>query len=166
MAATKDSLQVTQFISGKREKVFQAWADQDLVSKWLCPEECRVTYNEADVRVGGKFRESMKCGDDIHTVFGAYREIVPGKKLVFRHQWEEPNSIGPVVAVDLTNKNCGTEVTLTRQGFRNAAATKCREDGWICALRNPYPLKSLIFIWLQDKTQPETTSNKTCSSIF
>ncbi len=136
MAATKDRLQVTQFISGKREKVFQAWTDRDLVNKWLCPEECRVTRNEADVRVGGKFRESMKCGKDIHTVFGAYREIVPGKKLVFTHQWDEPNSIETVVAVELTDKNGGTEVMLTQQGFTNAASAKGHEEGWASALRN------------------------------
>jgi uncharacterized protein YndB with AHSA1/START domain len=136
MAATKNSLQVTQFISSKRKNVFQAWTDQDLVNKWLCPEECRVTYNEADVRVGGKFRESMKCGDNIHTVFGAYREIVPDKKLVFTHQWEEPNSIETEVAVELTDQNGGTEVALTQRGFINAASAKGHEEGWASALRN------------------------------
>lgn len=136
MTATKDSLQVTQFISGKRKKVFQAWIDPELVTKWLCPEECRVTYNEADVRVGGSYRESMKCGAAIHTVHGAYREIVTNEKLVFTHQWEEPNAVETVVAVELTDKDSGTEVTLTQRGFVDAGAAKGHEEGWASALRN------------------------------
>ena len=127
MTATKDGLRVTQFISGKRKKVFQAWIDPELVNKWLCPEECRVTYNKADVRVGGKYCESMKCGADIHTVHGAYREIVANEKLVFTHQWEEPNSVETVVAVDLTDKDGRTEVTLSPKGFSDAAAAKGHE---------------------------------------
>lgn len=136
MPATKDSLKVTQFISGRREKVFQAWTDPVLVKKWLCPGECRVTFNQADVRVGGKYRETMKCGADSHTVFGAYREIVPGKRLVFTHEWEEPNSIETVVAVELRDKNGGTEVMLTQHGFLDAATAKGHEEGWASALRN------------------------------
>jgi uncharacterized protein YndB with AHSA1/START domain len=135
-AATKNSLQVTQFISGKREKVFTAWTDQTFVNRWLCPEECRVTYNEADVHVGGKYRESMKCGNDIHTIHGVYRDIVPNEKLVFTHQWEEPDPTKTVVAVKFTDKNGGTEVTLSQHGFIDASTAKGHEEGWASALRN------------------------------
>ena len=136
MTATKDSLKVTQFISGQREKVFQAWIDPVFVKRWLCPEQCRVTFNKADVRVGGKYRESMKCGADIHTVHGAYREIIPNEKLVFTHQWEEPDPTETVVAVKLTDKNGGTEVTLSQHGFIDSPTAKGHEEGWTSALRN------------------------------
>jgi uncharacterized protein YndB with AHSA1/START domain len=136
MVTTNDSLQVTQFIRGESKKVFLAWTDAELVSKWLCPEECRVISNEGDVRVAGKFRESMQCGDDIYTVYGDYREVVPGTKLVFTHQWDEPGSIETVVTVDLSEKNGGTEVTLVQKGFANAATAKGHEEGWASALRN------------------------------
>jgi uncharacterized protein YndB with AHSA1/START domain len=136
MAATEVSLQVTQFISGGRKKVFQAWIDPEFANRWLCPEECRVTSNQADVRVGGKYRESMQCGNDIHTVYGVYREIVPDKKLVFTHQWEEPNSIETIVEVELADMKDGTEVTLTQKGFINATTAKGHEEGWASALRN------------------------------
>ncbi len=51
--------------------------------------------------MAGKYRESMQCGDDIHTVFGTYREIVPNRRLAF-----------------------------TQKGFANAAAAKGHEEGW------------------------------------
>jgi uncharacterized protein YndB with AHSA1/START domain len=136
MATTHESLQVTQFIRGQRSKVFAAWTDSKLVHKWLCPEQCQVIANEAYVGVGGRYRESMQCGDEIHTVFGTYRQIVPDRKLVFTHQWEEPHAVETVVRVDFTDKNGGSELILTQTGFANAATAKAHEQGWASALRN------------------------------
>ena len=136
MSTTETSLLVSQFISDEREKVFKAWTDAEFVKKWLCPEECRVLSNEAEVDVGGTYRESMQCGDDIHTVFGTYREIFPNRKLVFTHQWDEPEAVETVVVVDFTDKKGGSVVTLSQQGFESTAAAKGHEQGWASALRN------------------------------
>lgn len=136
MSTTETSLQVNQFISSERKRVFKAWTDADLVKKWLCPEECHVLSTEANIGVGGSYRESMQCGDTIHTVFGTYREIVPDRKLVFTHQWDEPEAVETVVVVDFTDKNSGSVVTLFQQGFKNAVTAKGHEQGWASALRN------------------------------
>ena len=136
MSTTETSLQVNQFISSERKKVFKAWTDAELVKKWLCPEECHVLSNEAEVSVGGSYRESMQCSDDIHTVFGTYREIVPDRKLVFTHQWDEPEASETIVVVDFIDARGGSVVTLSQQGFTNAATAKGHEQGWASALRN------------------------------
>lgn len=136
MTASKNSLRVTQFIHGELKKVFQAWTDADRVVKWLCPEECRVIATEAKVDVGGSYRETMKCGSDMHTVFGTYREIIPNRKLIFTHQWEEPNAVQTEVAVIFADKDNGSQVTLTQKGFMDAATQKGHEEGWAGALRN------------------------------
>lgn len=136
MTANKNSLRVTQFIRGGRQHVFQAWTDADMVVKWLCPEECRVIATEATVEVGGTYRESMQCGPDIHNVFGTYREIVANRKLIFTHQWEEPNAVQTEVTVDFTDRDNGSQVTLTQKGFADAATARGHEEGWSSALRN------------------------------
>ena len=147
MTTTETSLQVHQFISSERNKVFKAWIDAEMVKKWLCPEECHVLSNEAEVNVGGSYRESMQCGDDIHTVFGTYREIVPDQKLVFTHLWDEPEASETVVIVDFTDTKGGILVTITQQGFKNAATAKGHEQGWASALRN----LARLFPELRDK---------------
>lgn len=136
MSANEKSMQVSQFINSERGKVFQSWTDHELVRKWLCPEECSVLTSEAEVSVGGFYRESMKCGENIHTVFGTYREIVPGRKLVFTHQWEESESLETLVVVDFSDKNSGCEVTVSQKGFTSIDSAKGHEQGWASALRN------------------------------
>ena len=61
MTRASDRLQVTKLVRGKREQVYQAFADPRLARKW-CPDGCRVVSFKADMRVGGSFREAMSCG--------------------------------------------------------------------------------------------------------
>ncbi len=136
MATTDDSLRITRFIDSKREQVFRSWTDSNLVNKWLCPEECKIISNNALVTVGGRYRESMKCGDTVHTVSGTYKEIVPNRKLVFSHKWLEPDAVETAVTVEFADKDGGCEVTLKQKGFRSADSAKGHEEGWSSALRN------------------------------
>ncbi len=136
MATTNDSLRITQFVPSKREQVFRSWTDSKLVNKWLCPEECQVISNNALVAVGGRYRESMKCGDNIHTVSGTYREIIPNRRLVFTHKWMEPDAVETAVTVEFTDKDGGCEVTLIQKGFTGPESAKGHEQGWSSALRN------------------------------
>lgn len=136
MAATDDSLQIRQFIPGKRSQVFRAWTEKELVDKWLCPEQCRVVANEARVAPGGTYRETMQCGETLYTVCGTYREIIPDRKLVFTHRWEDPEAVETVVAVDFADRDGGSEITLTQIGFAGAASARSHEEGWASALKN------------------------------
>ena len=78
MATASKRLKVTQFVRGPREAVFEAFGDPKLARKWA-PEGCRMASFEADMHVGGKFRQVMRCGGDRHVAYGEYRRIVPGR---------------------------------------------------------------------------------------
>jgi uncharacterized protein YndB with AHSA1/START domain len=136
MAITDKSMQVSQFIRSDRRKVFHAWTKAERVQKWLYPEECRPISNQAIFDVGGDFSGTIKCGVDIHTAIGTYKEIVPGRKLVFTHQWEGPDAIETEVVVEFLDKQGGCEVKLTQQGFATAASAKGHQEGWASTLRN------------------------------
>ncbi len=133
MTATARRLRVTQLVPGKREAVFRAFRDPKLARKW-CPEGCRVVSFEADMRVGGTFRESMKCDGERYTAYGVYKRIVPDEAVVFTHQWEEERPVETVVSVAFKDKKGGTEIVLTQTGFRSAAAAKGHREGWSSAL--------------------------------
>jgi uncharacterized protein YndB with AHSA1/START domain len=59
---------------------------------------------KADVRVGGTFRESLKCGRDIHTAYGVYKTITPDKVVVFTHQWKGPDPVETLVCVAVADQ--------------------------------------------------------------
>jgi uncharacterized protein YndB with AHSA1/START domain len=132
MAAASKRLRVIQRIRGSREEVFKAFGDPKLARKWA-PEGCRMASFEADMHVGGKFRQILQCGGDRHVAYGEYRKIVPDREVVFTHQWEE-DPVETLVTVRFKSGKSGTEVALSQTGFQDAASAKGHKDGWSSAL--------------------------------
>jgi uncharacterized protein YndB with AHSA1/START domain len=128
-----DRLRVTQLVPAKRQKVFQAFSDPKLAREWG-PDGCRVVSFEAEMRVGGAFRQVMKCDGELHTAHGVYRRIIPDKKVVFTHQWEDEHPVETVVTFEFRDTKAGTDIVLTQTGFRDASVAKGHEEGWASAL--------------------------------
>jgi uncharacterized protein YndB with AHSA1/START domain len=135
MTTASDRLRVTQRVRGTREKVYRAFGDPRLARKWG-PDGCRVVSFKATMRVGGTFREAMKCDGDVHTAYGVYKKIAPNKAVVFTHQWREEDSVETLVRVEFKDRKGGTEIVLTQRGFRDAAETRGHKKGWASALKN------------------------------
>ena len=124
---------MTQLVRGPREDVFEAFGDPKLARKWA-PEGCRMASFEADMHVGGKFRQVMRCGGDRHVAYGEYRKIVPDKEVAFTHQWEEDDPVETLVTIRFKPGKSGTEMVLSQTGFKDAASAKGHEEGWSSAL--------------------------------
>lgn len=130
-------LQVKKFIRSARDKVFQAWIQPDMMRKWFAPGEMTVPHAEADAVVGKGYRIQMRAVDGtVNTTSGIYREIVPGKKLVFTWGWEGPERVETLVTVDFIDKDDGTEVTVTHERFTNPEQAKMHTEGWIGCLES------------------------------
>src|SRR6478609_168674 len=107
---TDDKLFVSKWIRAKRDAVYAAWTEPELMRLWFCPRDLELVSAEADVRVGGHFRAAMSNGSQTYTVHGVYREVTPGRRLVFSHQWQEQDAALTLVTVDFTDQEGGTLV--------------------------------------------------------
>jgi len=130
----KTSLEIKRFINAPREQVYRAWTDPAQLKEWWGPEGVQTRNFIADARLGGKYRwELTNAEGEEMTVFGEYRELVPGKKIVFTwkwdddENWEEHNS---VVTVELSDRDGGTDVRLTHEQLPSAASRDRHNDGW------------------------------------
>lgn len=134
---TERSLIISRVFAAPIELVWRAWTDPSLIAEWFCPQDCGVISNDADFRVGGSYRESMRCGGKIHTVRGVYREIEHERSLVFTHQWETPGSPETLVAVHFTRLDDErTEVRLTQTGLATPESTAGHTEGWSSCFEN------------------------------
>lgn len=138
MSPTGTYLQVSRVIKAKREKVFEAWTNPELMKKWFCPQDLVVADVQADARKGGKYKIAMKdeARGKIFTTFGSYREIIPNEKLVFSWEWEEPDQNESVVTVEFSDKDGGTQVTVTHERFKDMNGENGHLEGWTSALEN------------------------------
>jgi len=136
MLDTKKNLELRFHIPAKPEKVFEAWTRQEQMG-WFCPEDMAVISAEADVKVRGKYRVSMKADTGkVYTFDGIYEEIVPNQKLVFTHRWEESEPIETQVTVEFAEAKGGTEVTIKHDDIPTEELAKRHEAGWTSTLRN------------------------------
>jgi len=116
------------------ERVWNAWTNPGVMSRWMAPSPDMPCHVTADVRVGGRYRIEMKNameGKDYIAV-GTYEEVVPSRLLVFNWSWEGDAALAENtrVTVEFEAKGGGTEVTLTHERFAGAEQRDKHGEGW------------------------------------
>jgi uncharacterized protein YndB with AHSA1/START domain len=132
--AEKTSLQIKRFINAQRDRVYAAWTDPAQLKEWWGPEHVRTRSLVADVRVGGRYRWDLTNPEgEQMSVFGEYRELVPGNKMVFTWKWDDDDawkSGNSIVTVELFDRNGGTELLLTHEQLPSEESRDRHNDGW------------------------------------
>ncbi|MCX7364363.1 MAG: SRPBCC domain-containing protein [Alphaproteobacteria bacterium] len=134
----KPSLTLKRRLKAAPEKVYEAWTHPEQMTRWwgVTPHPNKPIA-ETDLRVGGRFRVQFwgESGEH-HAVGGVYREIVPGRRLVFSWAWQSTPERESQVTVDLKPVDDGTMLTLTHEQFFSEKARDDHGVGWNGALNN------------------------------
>jgi uncharacterized protein YndB with AHSA1/START domain len=137
-ASDKVSLEIKRFINAPRNRVYEAWTDPAQLKQWFGPENVETRDLIADARVGGKFRWDLTDPDgEKMTCQGEYRELQPGKKIVFTWHWDDDETWEnhtSVVTVELSDRDGGTELRLTHEKLPSEESRDGHTRGWNSAL--------------------------------
>lgn len=121
------------WIDASPEQVFRAWTDpEELVGWWRIPGAYETTEAEVDLRVGGRYRLAGRSEQrGTFEVRGEYREIEPGRRLVYTWSpdWDE-GAAGSVVELTFEPHDGGTRLAVEHTGFATEAARRDHEAGW------------------------------------
>lgn len=129
----RHDLTLIRFIRAPRERVFDAFVQAGLASRWMCPRGMRVPEVLFDARAGGRYRVTMQARDGTKFVAGGtYREFVRAEKLVYSWRWEGRGipAIETSIAIVFIERAAGTELRMTQSGFPDAAMRDTHEEGW------------------------------------
>ena len=132
--------------SAPPETVFQCWTDGEHLVRWFAPTpEHETKYAEVDPREGGKYRIGIldRGTGKIHIVSGVFREVVPGKRLVFTWAWEAPTDHpgDTLVTVEFQPTAGGTKLVLLHEKFSSEEMQASHEQGWSGCLAKLATLK-------------------------
>jgi len=134
----KISLQIKRVIKAPRDRVYAAWTDPAELRKWFGPENVQTRNIVAETRVGGKFRwELTNCDGEEMTMRGEYRELQPGKKIVFTWQWEDDEAWenhSSIITVELYDRDGDTELRLIHEHLPSEESRDGHTRGWESAL--------------------------------
>ena len=130
----KIKLEIKRVINAPPARVYAAWTDPAQLREWFVPEDVRTRNIAADVRVGGKYRWDLitQQGEN-WAAFGEYRELIPGKKIVFTWQWDDDEAWEnqtSIVTVELFDRGGGTELLLTHEQLPSAESRDRHNEGW------------------------------------
>ncbi|MDF0602588.1 SRPBCC domain-containing protein [Psychromarinibacter sp. C21-152] len=124
------SLRVTQTVPAPPERVFDAWLDPEMLTKFMRPgPDVGVTKAETDPRVGGRYDIVMTAEKGEIPHWGEYREIERPRRLVFT--WNSPHAApDSVVTLTFEPEGAGTLVTLVHDRFPSDSSRDGHEKGW------------------------------------
>jgi uncharacterized protein YndB with AHSA1/START domain len=127
--------EVRRHLDSAPHKVFGAFSDATLVSRWLTPSpDVALTVLQFDFRVGGLYRFAYHVpGGDTMFVNGTYRIIEPPATIVFSWKIEPPDEHAGVhseVTVTITPAGAGTELVIRHEKLSAAGAALRHAEGW------------------------------------
>jgi uncharacterized protein YndB with AHSA1/START domain len=115
------------------DRVYRAFIDPDAMSKWLPPHGFTGKVHSMDARVGGSYKMSFKnfTTGDSHSFGGKFLELVPGERLRYTDQFDDPNLPGEMVTtVTLKKVSVGVELNVVQEGIPDAIPAEACYLGW------------------------------------
>ena len=133
---------LARVVKAPRALVWQAWTDPKMLKEWWGPETFTNPVVEGDIKEGGVLNITMRGTkgspwDMDLPMVKRYREIVPGKKLVFENEPIGPNGeklIDAITTVTFSDHPDGTlmEMTTVARALATMAVGMLEgmEQGW------------------------------------
>jgi uncharacterized protein YndB with AHSA1/START domain len=116
------AVRLQRTIPAPPERVYRAWLDPELLSRWMAPGSLNVTRAEVDQRVGGRYRIwHSGLEGEVGGFEAELLELVPAERIVLRWGFVGPDRLaGPtfdsLLTVTLREAPGGTtELTLVHE---------------------------------------------------
>lgn len=114
---TPNELRMTRRFDAAPERVFAAWLEPELVSKWLFTGPTSEDHGvELDAQVGGRWSITDRREGVDYTASGEYLEIDPPRRLVFTFAMPQFSPNQDTIALDFAPDGAGCLMTFTQSG--------------------------------------------------
>lgn len=128
-----NSVKLHRVLKTTPEKLYRAFLEPDAVVKWIAPYGFTCKVDHIDAKAGGSFRMSFtNFGTGAsHSFGGKYLELIPGKRLCYTDQFDDPNLPGEMkVTIDMRKVSCGTELNILQEGIPEVIPVEMCYLGW------------------------------------
>jgi len=130
---TTPHVRIERTLMASPERVYAAWTDPAVLSRWYCPNPDLALEVTADAVVGGAYRVDM--GGGAYVAEGVYTELDPPRVVAFTWRWTtDPGGVESHVHVELSPDGAGTRLILLHTGLTDADDAAGHREGWDLSL--------------------------------
>lgn len=115
------------------DRIYRAFLDAEAMAKWLPPHGFTGKVHQMDAQVGGRYRMSFTNFSNglAHAFGGQYLELVPGERLRYTAQFDDPQLPGEMqTTVVLTPVLVGTALDVVQEGIPGVIPPEACHLGW------------------------------------
>lgn len=138
---TNETLEVlvSRWFSAPAELAFRAFTEGPLLEQWFCPSaDVVLRVERCDPRPGGTYRFVFHFPDGrVVPVIGEFRDVSPGRRLVFTWTWEAPDpwaGLITLVTVTFKRRSGGTQVDIHHAELATIEMKAMHQSGWVATL--------------------------------
>ena len=124
---------MTRVLTGPRERVFQLFADAQMLAQWWGPAGFSIPSIDFTPRVGGSYRIEMQPPEgEAFELTGTFHDVDAPSRLTFSFNWQPPDPDDVETVAQLAFESLGesTEVRLRQGPFTTEARRDLHRDGW------------------------------------
>jgi uncharacterized protein YndB with AHSA1/START domain len=131
---TEPGVRLVEVFDAPRERVFQAWTDEEHLKRWWGPGAFVTTMAHVDLRPGGRYELILEPGS--MRLVGEFREVALPERLVYTWQWVAgvPDRRESLVTVEFHDLGDRTEVVLLHDSFAGPGPVDMYGAGWASGL--------------------------------
>jgi uncharacterized protein YndB with AHSA1/START domain len=133
MATASRTVILVRRLAASPAEVYRAWTDPDAVVRWWGPEGYTTTDVKMDLRVGGRWSNTMVAADGKRfPSAGEFRQVVTGERLVmFDEGAGEPmNGHATTIEVWCESDGTGTKMHVVHGVFKTVEMRDECKVGW------------------------------------
>lgn len=133
-----NTIHLHRVLTTSPEKVYRAFIEADAIASWLPPFGFTCTVHELDPKVGGRHKMSFRnfTTNSSHSFGGTYVELVPGRRIVYTDQFDDPHLPGAMkTTISLEPVSCGTAIHIEQTGVPDVIPPEQCYLGWQESLR-------------------------------
>jgi uncharacterized protein YndB with AHSA1/START domain len=128
-----NTIRLHRVLRANPKKIYRAFTEQDAVSRWLPPNGFTCTVHTLDARVGGTHKMTFRnfTTGNGHSFGGEYLELVPGERIRYTDEFDDPNLPGKMVTtISLREVSCGTELNVVQENVPDVIPPESCYLGW------------------------------------
>ncbi|MDQ6857531.1 MAG: SRPBCC domain-containing protein [Chloroflexota bacterium] len=127
-----ESARYEETVDAATDDVFDAWTKPAELMLWFGPGGFQTIEAQVDLRPGGRYQLVMRAPDGrLLTIVGVYREIDPGRRLVYSWTWAHAPAEEMTVTVEMHPVGTGaTRVVVSHARIVDGERLRY-ESGWV-----------------------------------